>query len=236
MRASSEEIRLIITDCKDSSRKRFTVKVFTGSPFRGGYKLQEKFTGGGSYLRWKVERLRATGMVVCVNFKLRERHREVEVTPVGREFAEAASVAVNLILSLTGSSRDRAGVVKSGEIVYARREEVTEKEKAYRDAGCAITQNLCLRKKRDGTETLCRVQGASRRVQLLKPTKDFELDKIWNAGSKDFTNFLNCGKKEGKSPSFLFICLEELEKNCGVRGWRLGECLFFVVSVKAVYM
>lgn len=199
MRASSEEIRLIITDCKDSSRKRFRVKGFTGSPFTGGYRLADEFTGGGSFLKERVESYRATGRtVVCVNFKLRERYREVEVTPVGREFAEAASVAVNLILSLTGSSRDWAGValyvVKSGEIVYARREEVTEIEKAYRDAGCAFTQNLCLRKKRDGTETLCRVQGASRRVQLLKPTKDFELDKIWNAGSKDFTNFLNCGK------------------------------------------
>lgn len=199
MRASSEEIRLIITDCKgESSRKRFTVKVFTGSPFSGGYKLQEKFTGGGSYLRWKVERLRATGMVVCVNFKLRERHREIEVTPVGRVFTGAVSVAVNLILPLTGSSRDWAGValyvVKSGEIVYARREEVTEIEKAYRDAGCVFTPNLLLRKKQDGTETLCRVQGASRRVIPLKPPKDFELDKIWNAGSKDFTNFLNCGK------------------------------------------
>lgn len=198
MRAFSEEIRLLITDCKgESSRRRFKVKVFTGSPFNGGYRLQEEFTGGGSYLRWKVERFRATGTVVCVNFKLRERHRETEVTPVGRGFT-GTSIAVNLILPVTGSSRDWAGValyvVKSGEIVYARREEVTEIEKAYRDAGCAFTQNLCLRKKRDGTETLCRVQGASRRVQLLKPTKDFELDKIWNAGSKDFTNFLNCGK------------------------------------------
>lgn len=201
MRASSEEIRLIITDCKgESSRKRFTVKVFTGNPFSGGYRLQEEFTGGASYLRWKVERLRATGMVVCVNFRIRERHREVEVTPVGREFT-GASIAVNLILPLTGSSRDWAGVAlyvaKSGEIVYARREEVMETEIAYRDAGCAFTQNLCLRRKRDGTETLCRAQGASRRVIPLKPPKDFELDKIWNASSKDFTNFLECDKREG---------------------------------------
>ena len=197
MRAFSEEIRLIITDCKDSSRKRFTVKVFTGSPFSGGYKLQEKFTGGASYLRWKVERLRATGTVICVNFKLRERHRETEVTPVGRGFT-GVGIAVNLILPLTGSSRDWAGValyvVKSGEIVYVRREEVTEIEKVYRDAGCMLTPNLLLRKKRDGTETLCRAQGASRRVIPLKPPKDFELDKIWNASSKDFTNFLECGK------------------------------------------
>lgn len=198
MRAFSEEIRLIITDCKgESSRKRFTVKVFTGSPFSGGYRLAEKFTGGGSYLRWKVERLRATGMVVCVNFKIRERHREIEVTPVGRG-STGVGIAVNLILPLTGSSRDWAGValyvVKSGEIVYARREEVQKAEIAYRDAGCVFTQNLCLRKKRDGTETLCRAQGASRRVIPLKPPKDFELDKIWNASSKDFTNFLKCGK------------------------------------------
>ena len=198
MRAFSEEIRLIITDCKgESSRKRFKVKVFTGSPFNGGDRLQEEFTGGESYLRWKVERLRATGTVVCVNFKLRERHRETGVTPVGRGFV-GVSIAVNLILSLTGSSRDWAGValymVKSGEIVYVRREEVTEVEKAYRDAGCMFTPNLLLRKKQDGTETLCRAQGASRRVIPLKPPKDFELDKIWNAGSKDFTNFLKCGK------------------------------------------
>lgn len=198
MRAFSEEIRLIITDCKgNSSRKRFRVKVFTGSPFNGGYRLQEKFTGGGSYLRWKVERLRATGIVVCVNFKIRERHREIAVMPVGRGFT-GASVAVNLILPLTGSSRDWAGVAlyvaKSGEIVYAKREEVQKAEIAYRDAGCVFTQNLCLRKKRDGTETLCRAQGASRRVIPLKPPKDFELDKIWNASSKDFTNFLKCGK------------------------------------------
>lgn len=198
MRAFSEEIRLIITDCKGgSSRKRFTVKVFTGSPFSGGYKLQEEFTGGESYLRWKVERLRATGIVVTVNFKIRERHREIEVMPVGRGFT-GVSIAVNLILPLTGSSRDWAGVAlyvaKSREIVYVRREEVQKAEIAYRDAGCAFTQNLCLRKKRDGTETLCRVQGASRRVIPLKPTKDFELDKIWNASSKDFTNFLKCGK------------------------------------------
>lgn len=201
MRAFSEETRLIITDCKgESSRKRFTVKVFTGSPFKGGYRLQEEFTGGGSYLRWKVERLRATGTVVCVNFKLRERHRELEVKPVGRELT-GASIAVNLILPVTGSSRDWAGValyvVKSGEIVYAKREEVQKAEIAYRDAGSVFTQNLCLRKKRDGTETLCRVQGASRRVIPLKPPKDFELDKIWNAGSKDFTNFLKCDKREG---------------------------------------
>lgn len=197
MRASSEEIRLIITDCKDSSRKRFRVKGFTGSPFTGGYRLQEEFTGGGSYLRWKVERFRATGTVVCVNFKIRERHREIEVTPVGRGFT-GACIAVNLILPLTGSSRDWAGVAlyvaKSGEIVYVRREEVTEIEKVYRDAGCMLTPNLLLRKKRDGTETLCRAQGASRRVIPLKPPKDFELDKIWNASSKDFTNFLECGK------------------------------------------
>lgn len=198
MRASSEEIRLIITECKgESSRKRFTVKVFNGSPFTGGYKLQEEFTGGGSYLRWRIERLRATGTVVCVNFKLRERHRETEVTPVGRGFT-GESIAVNLILPLTGSSRDWAGValyvVKSGEIVYARREEVQKAEIAYRDAGRVFAQNLCLRKKSDGTETLCRAQGASRRVIPLKPPKDFELDKIWNAGSKDFTNFLKCGK------------------------------------------
>lgn len=198
MRAFSEEIRLIITDCEgESSRKRFKVKVFTGSPFNGGYRLQEEFTGGESYLRWKVERLRATGVVVCVNFKLRERHRETEVKPVGRGFT-GESIAVNLILPLTGSSRDWAGValyvVKSGEIVYVRREEVTEIEKVYRDAGCMLTPNLLLRKKRDGTETLCRAQGASRRVIPLKPPKDFELDKIWNASSKDFTNFLNCGK------------------------------------------
>lgn len=201
MRASSEEIRLIITECKgESSRKRFTVKVFNGSPFTGGYKLQEKFMGGGSFLRWKVERLRATGTVVCVNFKLRERHRETEVTPVGRGFT-GVGIAVNLILPLTGSSRDWAGValyvVKSGEIVYVRREEVTEIEKVYRDAGCMLTPNLLLRKKRDGTETLCRAQGASRRVIPLKPPKDFELDKIWNASSKDFTNFLECDKREG---------------------------------------
>lgn len=198
MRAFSEEIRLIITDCKGkSSRKRFRVKAFTGSPFAGGYQLQEEFTGGVSYLRWKVERFRATGVVVCVNFRIQERHRETEVTPVGREFT-GASIAVNLILPLTGSSRDWAGValyvVKSREIVYVRREEVTEIEKAYRDAGCMFTPNLLLRKKRDGTETLCRAQGASRRVIPLKPPKDFELDKIWNASSKDFTNFLKCGK------------------------------------------
>ena len=201
MRASSEELRLIITNCKgESSRKRFTVKVFNGSPFTGGYKLQEKFTGGGSYLRWRVERLRATGTVVCVNFKLRERHRELEVKPVGREFT-GESVAVNLILPLTGSSRDWAGVAlyvaKSGEIVYVTREEVMETEIAYRDAGSAFTQNLCLRKKQDGTETLCRAQSASRRVIPLKPPKDFELDKIWNASSKEFTNFLKCDKREG---------------------------------------
>lgn len=198
MWAFSEEIRLIITECKgNSSRKRFRVKVFTGSPFGGGYQLQEEFTGGESYLRWKVERFRATGIVVCVNFRIRERHREIEVTPVGRGFT-GESIAVNLILPLTGSSRDWAGValyvVKSGEIVYARREEVMETEIAYLDAGSAFTQNLCLRKKRDGTETLCRAQGASRRVIPLKPPKDFELDKIWNASSKDFTNFLECGK------------------------------------------
>lgn len=198
MRAFSEEIRLIITDCKGkSSRKRFTVKVFTGSPFKGGYRLQEEFTGGGSYLRWRIERLRATGIVVCVNFRVREQYREIEVTPVGRGFT-GVGIAVNLILPLTGSSRDWAGValyvVKSGEIVYVRREEVTEIEKVYRDAGCMLTPNLLLRKKRDGTETLCRAQGASRRVIPLKPPKDFELDKIWNASSKDFTNFLECGK------------------------------------------
>lgn len=198
MQAFSEEIRLIITDCKgDSSRKRFRVKVFTGSPFNGGYRLQEEFTGGGSYLRWKVERFRATGTVICVNFKLRERHRETEVTPVGREFA-GASIAVNLILPLTGSSRDWVGVAlylrETGEIVYVRRSEAQEIEIAYRDAGRAFAQNLCLRRKFDGTETLCRAQGASRRVIPLKPPKDFELDKIWNASSKDFTNFLKCGK------------------------------------------
>lgn len=201
MRASSEEIRLIITECKgESSRKRFTVKVFNGSPFINGYRLQEEFTGGASYLRWRVERLRATGTVVCVNFKLRERHREIEVNPVGRGFT-GKSIAVNLILPLTGSSRDWAGValyvVRSGEIVYVKREEVQKVEIAYRDAGSAFTQNLCLRKKQDGTETLCRAQGASRRVIPLKPPKDFELDKIWDAGSKDFTNFLNCDKREG---------------------------------------
>lgn len=201
MRAFSEEIRLIITDCKgESSRKRFKVKVFTGSPFSGGYRLQEEFTGGESYLRWKVERLRATGIVVCVNFKIRERHREIGVMPVGRWFT-GVSIAVNLILPVTGSSRDWAGVAlyvaKSREIVYVRREEVTEIEKAYRDAGCMFTPNLLLRKKRDGTETLCRAQGASRRVIPLKPPKDFELDKIWNASSKDFTNFLKCDKREG---------------------------------------
>lgn len=201
MRASSEEIRLIITDCKGgSSRKRFTVKVFTGNPFSGGYRLQEEFTGGASYLRWKVERFRATGIVVCVNFKIRERHHEIDAMPVGRGFT-GVGIAVNLILPLTGSSRDWAGValyvVKSGEIVYVRREEVQKAELAYRDAGRAFTQNLCLRKKRDGTETLCRAQSASRRVQLLKPAKDFELDKIWNASSKDFTNFLKCDKREG---------------------------------------
>lgn len=199
MRASSEEIRLIITDCKDSSRKRFKVKAFTGSPFAGGYKLADEFIGGGSFLKERVESYRAMGStVVCVNFKLRERYREVEVKPVGREFAEAKSVAVSLILPLTGSSRDWAGValyvVDSGKIVYLRRSESQETERAYRDAGRAFAQNLCLRRKFDGTETLCRVQGASRRVQLLKPTKDFELDKIWNASSKDFTNFLKCGK------------------------------------------
>jgi hypothetical protein len=85
-------------------------------------------------------------------------------------------------------------VAKSGEIVYMRREEVQKAEIAYRDAGCVFTQNLCLRKKQVGTETLCRAQGASRRVIPLKPPKDFELDKIWNASSKDFTNFLECGK------------------------------------------
>lgn len=198
MRASSEELRLIITNCKDSSRKRLRVKAFVGSPFTGGYRLADEFTGGGSYLKEQVESYRATGRtVVCVNFKLRERHRETEVTPVGRGFT-GVGIAVNLILPLTGSSRDWAGValyvVKSGEIVYAKREEVRKAEIAYRDAGSVFTQNLCLRKKRDGTETLCRAQGASRRVIPLKPPKDFELDKIWNAGSKDFTNFLNCGK------------------------------------------
>lgn len=99
MRASSEEIRLIITDCKDSSRKRFRVKAFTGSPFAGGYKLADEFTGGGSFLKERVKSYRAMGStVVCVNFKIRERHREIEVKPVGREFTEAASVAVSLIL------------------------------------------------------------------------------------------------------------------------------------------
>lgn len=201
MRASSEEIRLIITDCKDSSRKRFKVKVFTGSPFNGGYKLADEFTGGGSFLKERVESYRAMGStVVCVNFKLRERYREVEVKPVGREFT-GVSIAVNLILPVTGSSRDWVGValyvVESGKIVYVRREEVQKAEIAYRDTGRAFTQNLCLRKKRDGTETLCRAQSASRRVQLLKPAKDFELDKIWNASSKDFTNFLKCDKREG---------------------------------------
>ena len=202
MRASSEEIRLIITDCKDSSRKRFKVKAFTGSPFAGGYKLADEFIGGGSFLKERVESYRAMGStVVCVNFKLRERYREVEVKPVGREFAEAKSVAVSLILPLMGSSRDWAGgaryVVDSGKSVYIRRSEAQETEIAYRDAGSAFTQNLCLRKKRDGTETLCRAQGASRRVIPLKPPKDFELDKIWNASSKDFTNFLECDKREG---------------------------------------
>lgn len=158
MRASSEELRLIITNCKDSSRKRLRVKAFVGSPFTGGYRLADEFTGGGSYLKERVESYRATGRtVVCVNFKLRERYREIEVTPVGRGFT-GESIAVNLILPLTGSSRDWAGValyvVKSGELVYMRREEVTEIEKAYRDAGSAFTQNLCLRKKQDGTETL----------------------------------------------------------------------------------
>lgn len=202
MRASSEEIRLIITDCKDSSRKRFTVKAFMGSPFAGGYKLADTFIGGGSFLKERVESYRAAGKsVVCVNFRLRERYREVDVKPVGREFTEAAGVAVNLILSLTGSSRDWAGVVlylrETGKIVYVRRSEAQEIERAYRDAGRVFAQNLCLRKKCDGTETLCRVQGASRRVQLAKPAKDFELDKIWNASSKDFTNFLKCDKREG---------------------------------------
>lgn len=202
MRASSEEIRLIITDCKDSSRKRFRVKAFTGSPFSGGYRLADEFTGGGSFLKERVESYRAMGStVVCVNFKLRERYREVEVKPVGREFAEAKSVAISLILPLMGSSRDWAGValyvVDSGKIVYIRRSEAQETEIAYRDAGSVFTQNLCLRKKCDGTETLCRVQGASRRVIQLKPPKDFELDKIWNASSKDFTNFLKCDKREG---------------------------------------
>lgn len=199
MRASSEEIRLIITDCKDSSRKRFRVKGFTGSPFTGGYKLADEFIGGGSFLKERVESYRAMGStVVCVNFKLRERYREVEVKPVGREFTEATSVAISLILPLMGSSRDWVGVslyvVESGKIVYVRRSEAQETELAYRDAGSAFTQNLCLRKKQDGTETLCRAQGASRRVIPLKPPKDFELDKIWNAGSKDFTNFLKRGK------------------------------------------
>lgn len=199
MRASSEEIRLIITDCKDSSRKRFKVKAFTGSPFAGGYKLADEFIGGGSFLKERVESYRAMGStVVCINFKLRERYREVEVKPVGREFAEAKSVVVSLILPLMGSSRDWAGValyvVDSGKIVYVRRSEAQETERAYREAGCAFTQNLLLRKKQDGTETLCRAQGASRRVIPLKPPKDFELDKIWNASSKDFTNFLKCGK------------------------------------------
>lgn len=198
MRASSEEIRLIITDCKDSSRKRFRVKAFTGSPFAGGYKLADEFTGGGSFLKERVESYRAMGStVVCVNFKLRERYREVEVKPVGREFGEVG-IAINLILPLTGSSRDWAGVALyvrgSGKIVYMRRNEAQETERAYRDSGSAFTQNLCLRKKRDDTETLCRAQGASRRVIPLKTPKDFELDKIWNAGSKDFTNFLKCGK------------------------------------------
>ena len=198
MRASSEEIRLIITDCKDSSRKRFRVKAFTGSPFAGGYKLADEFTGGGSFLKERVESYRAMGStVVCVNFKLRERYREVEVKPVGREFG-GVGIAINLILPLTGSSRDWAGVALyvrgSGKIVYMRRNEAQETERAYRDAGSVFTQNLCLRKKRDGTETLCRAQSASRRVIPLKPPKDFELDKIWNASSKDFTNFLECGK------------------------------------------
>lgn len=199
MRAFSEEIRLIITDCKgESSRKRFTVKVFNGSPFTGGYKLADEFIGGGSFLKERVESYRAMGStVVCVNFKIREQYREIEVTPVGRGFA-GVGVAVNLILPVTGSSRDWAGValyvVKSGELVYMRREEVQKAEIAYREAGCAFTQNLLLRKKQDGTETLCRAQGASRRVIPLKPPKDFELDKIWNASSKDFTNFLECGK------------------------------------------
>lgn len=200
MRAFSEEIRLIITDCKGkSSRKRFRVKAFTGSPFAGGYKLADEFTGGGSSLKERVESYRAMGStVVCVNFKLRERHQEIEVTPVGRGFAEAKSVAISLILPLLGSSRDWAGValyvVDSGKIVYIRRSEAQETERAYRDAGRAFAQNLCLRRKFDGTETLCRAQGASRRVIPLKPSKDFELDKIWNASSKDFTNFLKCGK------------------------------------------
>lgn len=198
MRASSEEIRLIITDCKDSSRKRFKVKVFTGNPFSGGYRLQEEFSCTGSVLKEQIEGLRATGAkVVCVNFRVREQYREIEVTPVGRGFT-GVGIAVNLILPLTGSSRDWAGValyvVKSGEIVYVRRSEAQETERAYREAGCAFTQNLLLRKKQDGTETLCRAQGASRRVIPLKPPKDFELDKIWNASSKDFTNFLECGK------------------------------------------
>lgn len=198
MRASSEELRLIITNCKDSSRKRFKVKAFTGSPFAGGYKLADEFIGGGSFLKERVESYRAMGStVVCVNFKIRERHREIEVMPVGRGFT-GVGVAVNLILPVTGSSRDWAGValyvVDSGKIVYVRRSEAQETERAYRDAGRVFAQNLCLRTKCDGTETLCRTQGASRRVQLVKPTKDFELDKIWNASSKDFTNFLKCGK------------------------------------------
>lgn len=199
MRAFSEEIRLIITDCKgNSSRKRFRVKVFTGSPFTGGYRVADEFSCTGSVLKERIEGLRATGAkVVCVNFRVRERYREVDVTPVGRGFT-GVGIAVNLILPLTGSSRDWAGValyvVKSGEIVYVRREEVQKAEIAYRDAGCMLTPNLLLRKKRDGTETLCRAQGASRRVIPLKPPKDFELDRIWNASSKDFTNFLECGK------------------------------------------
>ena len=201
MRASSEEIRLIITDCKDSSRKRFRVKGFTGSPFTGGYRLADEFSCTGSVLKEQIEGLRATGAkVVCVNFRVREQYREIEVTPVGRGFT-GVGIAVNLILPLTGSSRDWAGValyvVDSGKIVYIRRSEAQETEIAYRDAGCVFTQNLCLRKKRDGTETLCRAQGASRRVIPLKPPKDFELDKIWNASSKDFTNFLKCDKREG---------------------------------------
>lgn len=198
MRASSEELRLIITNFKDSSRKRFKVKVFSGSPFNGGYRLADEFSCTGSVLKEQIEGLRATGAkVVCVNFRVREQYREIEVTPVGRGFT-GVGIAVNLILPLTGSSRDWAGValyvVDSGKIVYVRRSEAQEIERAYRDAGRAFAQNLCLRRKFDGTETLCRVQGASRRVQLLKPTKDFELDKIWNASSKDFTNFLKCGK------------------------------------------
>lgn len=201
MRAFSEEIRLIITDCKDSSRKRFRVKGFTGSPFTGGYRLADEFSCTGSVLKEQIEGLRATGAkVVCVNFRVREQYREIEVTPVGRGFT-GESIAVNLILPVTGSSRDWAGVAlylrEMGKIVYVRRSEAQEIERAYRDAGRAFAQNLCLRRKFDGTETLCRVQGASRRVQLLKPTKDFELDKIWNASSKDFTNFLICDKREG---------------------------------------